>query len=59
MKKEHRETVMITLEGLVVTLMSAYATISVGHFFIFSLGIFIGSLLTLAGLWDMLSWKRS
>lgn len=59
MKKEHRETVMITLEGLVVTLMSAYAIISVGRWFIFSLGILVGSLLTLAGLWDMLSWKRS
>lgn len=59
MNKERCETILLTTVGLLEVIMSAYATIKYGHCIIFDLGILTGSILTLAGLWDVLSWKRS
>lgn len=58
MKQERKNALIITLGGIWLGFISAYGMITVGHFVILSISAAIGTLLFLAGLFEVLSWKK-
>ena len=58
MTQEQKNTLLVTLEGLWLGFMCGYGIITVGHSWIFSLGIFIGSILFIPGMWEILHWNK-
>lgn len=58
MKQERKNALIITLGGIWLGFISAYGIITVGHFVILSVSAAIGALMFLAGLFEVLSWKK-
>ena len=58
MTQERKNTLIVTLGGLWLGFICAYGIITVGHSWIFSVGILIGALLLLSGMWEILHWKK-
>lgn len=58
MKQERKNALIITLGGIWLGFISAYGMITVGHFVILSVSAAIGTLMFLAGLFEVLSWKK-
>lgn len=56
---DKHEEILVTLIGLVLSLLSSYTTIRYGHSWVFDLGLIVGSILTIAGLYDSLSCRKS
>ena len=54
MTQEQRNTLVVTLGGIWLVFISAYGMITVGHFVILSMSAAIGSLMFLAGLFEVL-----
>ena len=54
MKQERKNALMVTLGGIWLVFISAYGMITVGHFVILSMSAAIGSLMFLAGLFEVL-----
>ena len=54
MTQEIKKALIITLGGIWLVFISAYGMITVGHFVIFSMSAAIGSLMFLAGLFEVL-----
>ena len=55
MKQERKNALMVTLGGIWLVFISAYGMITVGHFVILSMSAAIGSLMFLAGLFEVLN----
>ena len=55
MTQERKNALMITLGGIWLAFISAYGMITVGHFVILSMSAAIGSLMFLAGLFEVLN----
>ena len=58
MTQERRNTLTVTLGGLWMGFICSYGIITVGSCWIFSIGVLIGSLLLLSGMWEILHWKK-
>ena len=58
MTQEQRNTLVVTLGGLWFGFICAYGIITVGSCWIFSIGVLIGALLLLSGMWEILHWKK-
>lgn len=58
MTQERKNALIITLGGIWLGFISTYGIITVGHFLILSISAAIGSLMFLAGLLEILSWKK-
>ena len=59
MTQERRDTLMVTLGGLWLGFICSYGIITVGSCWIFSIGVLIGALLLLSGMWEiMFNWKK-
>ena len=59
MTQEQRDTLVVTLTGLWLGFISAYGIITVGANWIFSIGILMGALLFLPGMWEIIfHWKK-
>ena len=54
MTQEQRDTLVVTLTGLWLGFICAYGIITVGANWIFSVGIVMGSLLFLPGMWEII-----
>ena len=54
MTQERKNALIITLGGIWLVFISAYGIITVGHFVILSMSAAIGSLMFLAGLFEVL-----
>ena len=54
MTQEQRDTLVVTLGGLWFGFICAYGIITVGANWIFSVGILMGALLFLPGLWEII-----
>ena len=54
MTQEIKKALIITLGGIWLVFISAYGMITVGHFAILSMSAAIGSLMFLAGLFEVL-----
>ena len=55
MTQEIKKALIITLGGIWLAFISAYGMITVGHFVILSMSAAIGSLMFLAGLFEVLN----
>ena len=58
MTQEQRNTLVATLGGLWLGFICAYGIITVGANWIFSVGILMGALLFLPGMWEIIHWKK-
>lgn len=59
MKQERKNTLTVTLGGLWLGSICAYGIITVGGNWIFSVGILMGALLFLPGMWEIIfHWKK-
>lgn len=59
MTQEQINTLVVTLGGLWLGFICAYGIITVGHCWIFSVGILIGSLMFIPGMYEiMFNWKK-
>ena len=58
MTQERRNTLTVTLGGLWMGFICSYGIITVGSCWIFSIGVLIGALLLLSGMWKILHWKK-
>ena len=59
MTQEQRNTLVATLGGLWLGFICAYGIITVGHCWIFSVGILTGALLLLSGMREIIfHWKK-
>ena len=54
MTQEIKKALIITLGGIWLVFISAYGMITVGHFVILSMSAAIGSLMFLAGLYEIM-----
>ena len=54
MKQERRNTLTATLGGLWLGFICSYGIITVGHSWILAVGILMGSLLFLSGMWEII-----
>ena len=54
MTQEQRDTLVVTLTGLWLGFICAYGIITVGHSWIFSVGVVMGALLFLPGMWEII-----
>ena len=59
MKQERKNALIIALGGIWLVFISAYGMITVGHFVILSMSAAIGSLMFLAGLFEVLSLSKN
>ena len=59
MAQEIKKALIITLGGIWLVFISAYGIITVGHFVILSMSAAIGSLMFLAGLFEVLSLSKN
>ena len=59
MTQERKNTLTVTLGGLWLSFICSYGVITVGSCWIFSIGVLIGALLLLSGMWEiMFNWKK-
>ena len=58
MTQERKNTILVTLAGIWLGFISAYGMITVGHYMILSVSAAMGAVLFLAGLFEVLSWKK-
>ena len=59
MAQEQRNSLTVTLGGLWLGFICAYGIITVGANCIFSVGILMGALLFLPGMWEIIChWKK-
>ena len=58
MTQEQRTTLIATLGGLFIGFLGGYGIITVGANWIFSVGILMGALLFLPGMWEIIHWKK-
>ena len=54
MTQERKNTLTVTLGGLWLGSICAYGIITVGHCWIFSVGVLMGALLFLPGMWEII-----
>lgn len=58
MSQEQRCTLIVTLGGLWLGFICAYGIITVGHCWIFAIGLLVGALLFIPGMWEIFHWKK-
>ena len=59
MTQEQRDTLVATLGGLWLSFICSYGIITVGSNWIFAVGVLIGALLFLPGMWEIIfHWKK-
>ena len=58
MTQEQRNTLVVTLGSLWLSFICAYGIITVGANCIFDVGVLMGALLFLPGMWEIIHWKK-
>lgn len=59
MSQKKLNTLVRTMDGIFIGFLGGYGIISVGHYWIFSVAIFIGALMFLIGFYEIIfDWKE-
>ena len=58
MTQEQRNTLVVTLGGVWLSFICSYGIITVGSNWIFAVGILIGAIMFIPGMWEILHWKK-
>lgn len=58
MTQEQRNTLIVTLGGLWFSFICGYGIITVGHSWIFAVGLLIGAIMFIPGMWEIINWKK-
>lgn len=58
MTQEQRNTLVVTLGGVWLSFICGYGIITVGHSWIFAVGLLIGAIMFIPGMWEIINWKK-
>lgn len=58
MSQERKNTLVVTLGGVWLGFICGYGIITVGHSWIFAVGLLIGAIMFIPGMWEIINWKK-